>query len=160
MVSIWARLTRWVRRLEGRPFLLVYVWCNDISGPDVCAFCNGTWMVIKIKVQMKSCCSCSTATYIFFLLCRPLGRNWARREAYLEMERRDKAGLPYISPDLLQPNRVHKCLPSDEELGDFQILIWFKYVRLGHQHLCIWLKCSNPLWCILCYYFPCNARPY
>ncbi|OON23877.1 hypothetical protein X801_00214 [Opisthorchis viverrini] len=48
--------------------------------------------------------------------------EWCRREAYLELERRRRDGLPLISPDLVPPERVK--LPSDEELGpDFKIII-------------------------------------
>uniref|UniRef100_A0A0N5ASV8 NADH dehydrogenase [ubiquinone] 1 beta subcomplex subunit 11, mitochondrial n=1 Tax=Syphacia muris TaxID=451379 RepID=A0A0N5ASV8_9BILA len=53
----------------------------------------------------------------------PHGREWALREAHLEIERRRKAGLPLISKDLIDPKRVAKQLPSDEELRDFDILI-------------------------------------
>lgn len=48
--------------------------------------------------------------------------EWARREAFLELERRRRDGLPLISRDLIPPDRVK--LPSDEELGsDFKIII-------------------------------------
>ncbi|KER30419.1 hypothetical protein T265_03152 [Opisthorchis viverrini] len=48
--------------------------------------------------------------------------EWCRREAYLELERRRRDGLPLIIPDLVPPERVK--LPSDEELGpDFKIII-------------------------------------
>ncbi|KAI1713946.1 ESSS subunit of NADH:ubiquinone oxidoreductase (complex i) domain-containing protein [Ditylenchus destructor] len=50
-------------------------------------------------------------------------REWARREAYLEIERRQKAGLPLISKDLIDPKRVFPTLPSEEELRDFDIII-------------------------------------
>uniref|UniRef100_A0A0M3I3N0 NADH dehydrogenase [ubiquinone] 1 beta subcomplex subunit 11, mitochondrial n=1 Tax=Ascaris lumbricoides TaxID=6252 RepID=A0A0M3I3N0_ASCLU len=53
----------------------------------------------------------------------PNGREWALREAHLEMARREKAGLPYISKDLIRPEKVAATLPSDEELRDFDILI-------------------------------------
>lgn len=59
----------------------------------------------------------------FFHICRPYARQWAKREAYLEIERRKKAGLPLISKDLLDPAVVAIQLPPEEELGDFQILI-------------------------------------
>ena len=54
---------------------------------------------------------------------RPVGRDWARREAHLEIARRERAGLPLISPDLIERSRVEACLPSEEELRDFDILI-------------------------------------
>ncbi|KHN70642.1 hypothetical protein Tcan_14337 [Toxocara canis] len=53
----------------------------------------------------------------------PNGREWALREAHLEMARREKAGLPYISKDLVRPEKVAATLPSEEELRDFDILI-------------------------------------
>ncbi|VDN20351.1 unnamed protein product [Gongylonema pulchrum] len=51
----------------------------------------------------------------------PLARDWAYREAHLEMARREKAGLPYISKDLVRPDKI--VLPSDEELQNFEIII-------------------------------------
>ncbi|KRX87588.1 hypothetical protein T4E_6970 [Trichinella pseudospiralis] len=53
----------------------------------------------------------------------PLMREWAFREAVLELERRERAGLEPISKDLINPEKVKLVLPSDEELGDFEILI-------------------------------------
>ncbi|KAK5982750.1 hypothetical protein GCK32_005548 [Trichostrongylus colubriformis] len=53
----------------------------------------------------------------------PMGREWALREAHLEIARREKAGLPLISPDLIPRARVMASLPADEELRDFDILI-------------------------------------
>lgn len=55
--------------------------------------------------------------------CRPIATDWAYREAHMELLRRERAGLPLISPDLIERSRVEKCLPSDEELGDFEILV-------------------------------------
>lgn len=46
---------------------------------------------------------------------------WAQREAYLELERREKAGLPLIDPNMIDPAKIP--LPSDEELADFEIII-------------------------------------
>ncbi|VDK61539.1 unnamed protein product [Onchocerca ochengi] len=51
----------------------------------------------------------------------PQARDWAYREAHLEMARREKAGLSYISKDLVRPDKI--VLPSDEELQDFEIII-------------------------------------
>ncbi|XP_015595671.1 NADH dehydrogenase [ubiquinone] 1 beta subcomplex subunit 11, mitochondrial [Cephus cinctus] len=48
-------------------------------------------------------------------------RNWAQREAYLELRRREELGLPPIDPNLIDPALVK--LPSDEELGDTDIII-------------------------------------
>ena len=50
-------------------------------------------------------------------------QNWSYREAFLEIERRRKNGEPLISPDLVDPKKVAAQLPSDEELGDMEIII-------------------------------------
>ncbi|VDN56342.1 unnamed protein product [Dracunculus medinensis] len=51
----------------------------------------------------------------------PHAGEWAYREAHLEILRREKADLPYISKDLIPPSRI--ILPSEEELGNFEIII-------------------------------------
>lgn len=48
-------------------------------------------------------------------------RDWTQREAYIELARREAAGLPAIDPDLLPRESIN--LPSEEELGDFEIII-------------------------------------
>uniref|UniRef100_A0A915P1L9 NADH dehydrogenase [ubiquinone] 1 beta subcomplex subunit 11, mitochondrial n=1 Tax=Meloidogyne floridensis TaxID=298350 RepID=A0A915P1L9_9BILA len=53
----------------------------------------------------------------------PVGRDWARREAHLELTRRERAGLPLVSPDLIERSCVEASLPSEEELRDFDIII-------------------------------------
>uniref|UniRef100_A0A336L4P8 NADH dehydrogenase [ubiquinone] 1 beta subcomplex subunit 11, mitochondrial n=1 Tax=Culicoides sonorensis TaxID=179676 RepID=A0A336L4P8_CULSO len=51
----------------------------------------------------------------------PLMRDWAQREAFLELRRREAAGLDPISRDFIDPAKIE--LPSDEELGDMEIII-------------------------------------
>lgn len=48
-------------------------------------------------------------------------RDWAQREAYLELHRREKAGLPPIDPNYVNPKTVQ--LPSEDELCDVEIII-------------------------------------
>lgn len=48
-------------------------------------------------------------------------RDWSQREAYLEVRRREKAGLPLLDPNLVDPSTI--VLPDDEELGDTEIII-------------------------------------
>ena len=48
-------------------------------------------------------------------------RDWLMREARFELERRERLGLPLVDPDLLPVDSIH--LPSEEELGDFEIVI-------------------------------------
>lgn len=48
-------------------------------------------------------------------------RDWSQREAYLELRRREAAGLDPISRDYVAAGQM--ALPSDEELGDTEIII-------------------------------------
>lgn len=48
-------------------------------------------------------------------------RDWAQREAYLELRRREENGMLPIDPNLIDPAKMK--LPSDEELGDTEIII-------------------------------------
>lgn len=48
-------------------------------------------------------------------------KNWAEREAFLELRRREENGLPLIDPNYI-PLHLMK-LPSEEELGDIEIVI-------------------------------------
>ena len=56
-------------------------------------------------------------------MCAFRGRDWAQREAFLEMARREKAGLVYIDPDFLPKEKVLAQIPSEEELGDTEIIV-------------------------------------
>lgn len=51
----------------------------------------------------------------------PVNREWSRREAFLEIERRRNAGLPIISKDYVNPARIK--IRSEEELANFDIII-------------------------------------
>lgn len=59
----------------------------------------------------------------FFIYYRPDVnlKDWAQREAFLELRRREALGLPLIDPNYVDPSTVN--LPSDEELGDTEIII-------------------------------------
>lgn len=48
-------------------------------------------------------------------------RDWAQREAFLELRRREKAGLPPIDPNYINPSSV--SLPAESELCDVEIVI-------------------------------------
>ncbi|KAH3893162.1 NADH dehydrogenase [ubiquinone] 1 beta subcomplex subunit 11, mitochondrial-like [Dreissena polymorpha] len=48
-------------------------------------------------------------------------RDWAMREAYLEIDRREKNGLPLIDPYYVPPGNVR--LPTEQEIGDREIII-------------------------------------
>uniref|UniRef100_A0A023FNU9 NADH dehydrogenase [ubiquinone] 1 beta subcomplex subunit 11, mitochondrial n=1 Tax=Amblyomma cajennense TaxID=34607 RepID=A0A023FNU9_AMBCJ len=47
--------------------------------------------------------------------------DWIEREAYLELDRREKLGLPLVDPNLVDPSRIN--LPSEEELEGFEIIL-------------------------------------
>lgn len=49
------------------------------------------------------------------------GHDWAQREAYLQLRYKEEHGLPLIDPNVIDPSRIK--LPSDEELGDKDIII-------------------------------------
>ncbi|KYN01166.1 NADH dehydrogenase [ubiquinone] 1 beta subcomplex subunit 11, mitochondrial [Cyphomyrmex costatus] len=49
------------------------------------------------------------------------GKDWAQREAYLRLRYREEHGLLPISPDYIDPSKI--ILPTDEELGDTEIII-------------------------------------
>uniref|UniRef100_A0A182Q0I3 NADH dehydrogenase [ubiquinone] 1 beta subcomplex subunit 11, mitochondrial n=1 Tax=Anopheles farauti TaxID=69004 RepID=A0A182Q0I3_9DIPT len=51
----------------------------------------------------------------------PQLQDWSQREAYLELRRREAAGLEPISKDFVDPAQI--VLPSDEELGNTEIVI-------------------------------------
>lgn len=48
-------------------------------------------------------------------------RDWSQREAYLELRRREAAGQEPISRDYIEASQM--VLPSDEELGDMEVII-------------------------------------
>lgn len=48
-------------------------------------------------------------------------KNWAEREAFLELRRREDLGLPLIDPNYIPLDSIK--LPSEEDLGDIEIVI-------------------------------------
>ncbi|KAG4078697.1 hypothetical protein HA402_015287 [Bradysia odoriphaga] len=60
-------------------------------------------------------------SFVWAYLPDTLMRDWAQREGYLTLRQREAAGLEPISRDLIDPSLI--TLPSDEELGDTEIII-------------------------------------
>lgn len=60
-------------------------------------------------------------SFIWAYLPDPQMRDWAQREGFLTLRKREAAGLEPISRDLIDPSLI--TLPSDEELGDTEIII-------------------------------------
>ena len=58
--------------------------------------------------------------YYNLFLCYSL-KDWAQREAYLTLRHREAAGLALISKDYVDLAAI--SLPSEEELGDTEIII-------------------------------------
>ncbi|KZC04976.1 PREDICTED: NADH dehydrogenase [ubiquinone] 1 beta subcomplex subunit 11, mitochondrial [Dufourea novaeangliae] len=48
-------------------------------------------------------------------------KDWALREAFLQLRYREENGLPLVNPNVIDPSKV--ILPTDEELGDTEIII-------------------------------------
>merc|ERR1711915_839421 len=48
-------------------------------------------------------------------------QDWAQREAYLELRRREAEGLPPIDANLISADKIE--LPADEDLGNTEIII-------------------------------------
>lgn len=48
-------------------------------------------------------------------------KDWAQREAYLLVREREANGLPLLDPNYVEESKI--VLPSEEELGDFEIII-------------------------------------
>lgn len=63
----------------------------------------------------------SPHTLISFLVLYCRLQDWSQREAFLQLDYREKNGLPLIDPELIPVEKLN--LPSDEELGDFNIVI-------------------------------------
>lgn len=64
-----------------------------------------------------------TAFFMLFIFYYPDQDSWAweKREAFLELDRREKLGLPLIDANFVDPSKIQ--LPTDEELGDFDIIV-------------------------------------
>lgn len=104
---------------------------EDFANPDL----NKNWVYwgydTKSKIDdenhMKSTFFFSVTlclvfgSFIYYYQPDFLIRDWAQREAYLELRRREAAGLEPISPEYIDPATIE--LPSDEELGNTEIII-------------------------------------
>ncbi|NEU33605.1 hypothetical protein GN156_23285, partial [bacterium LRH843] len=55
----------------------------------------------------------ATVGTVFLIAYAPKDTDWIHREAYLELRRREEAGLPLIDKNFLDVSKIH--LPSDEE---------------------------------------------
>lgn len=61
------------------------------------------------------------AAFVWYYQPDFLMRDWTQREAYLELRRREAAGVDLISPDYVPASQIE--LPLDEDLGNTEIII-------------------------------------
>ncbi|XP_076170751.1 NADH dehydrogenase [ubiquinone] 1 beta subcomplex subunit NP15.6 [Ptiloglossa arizonensis] len=59
--------------------------------------------------------------FVLAYLPDPTLRDWAQREAHLQVRYREEHGLPLLDPNLIDPSKF--TLPTDEELGNTEIII-------------------------------------
>ncbi|KAG8195009.1 hypothetical protein JTE90_008181 [Oedothorax gibbosus] len=73
-----------------------------------------------MNFTILTCLLCG-GTFIFMYAPDVRNTDWAHREAFLEMYRREQLGLPLVDKNYVDPSKIE--LPSDEELGDTEIII-------------------------------------
>ena len=109
--------------IGGKPsstsgILWVYLW-EEVYGLE-----NYTLFEFLIReTKFKTRNSATKFTQFKFKFVQPILRaeDWAFREAYLQIARREKSGEPLVSPDYVPIDKIK--LPSDEEIGDMEIII-------------------------------------
>ncbi|CAG2116381.1 unnamed protein product [Medioppia subpectinata] len=99
--------------IESQKNWVSYGW--DIGNREEDRFLNRWAFLLVITI--------STILVPYIMLYYPDYRlhDWSTREAYLELDRRERLGLPLVDKNLVDPNLL--VLPSDEELGDTEIYI-------------------------------------
>lgn len=81
---------------------------EDTNVMHATAFCSITLCIV-------------IAGFIYAYTPDPLLRDWAQREAFLVLRKREAAGLDPISKDFIDASLIE--LPTDEELEDTEIII-------------------------------------
>ena len=81
---------------------------------------SDTWMKNVVYFFVVTCTFIYGMTLLSYTPDTRL-KLWAQREAFLELERREREGLPLIDPNLIDPAKMK--LPSKEEIGDQEIII-------------------------------------
>jgi len=59
--------------------------------------------------------------YLIFYMPDYKFRDWAKREAFLQIERSERTGSPLVNREYVDPKLIE--LPTDEEIGDQEIII-------------------------------------
>lgn len=105
---------------QGAKMRREWIWFSRVAHDEHQDWVKFHQAAFLLFTVLTTWCTC----WIMFLKPDwPMAREWALREAHLEIERRRAAGLPLISPDLVPRERVEAVLPADEELRDFDIII-------------------------------------
>ncbi|PVD24903.1 hypothetical protein C0Q70_15396 [Pomacea canaliculata] len=87
----------------------------ETADPQLDYFAHHVTMFLAITV-----CICWGSFILAYMPDYKL-RSWCQREAYLELERREREGLPLVSPDYVDPSKIN--LPSDEEFAGEEIIV-------------------------------------
>ncbi|PAA78235.1 hypothetical protein BOX15_Mlig029159g1 [Macrostomum lignano] len=80
--------------------------------------------IFRHKMFLFSSITLGFVVFMYFLvhIPPPNKREWVTREAYLELERRQRLGLPLVDRNLIPEDQI--LLPTEEELGDdYEIII-------------------------------------
>ncbi|KAI6204845.1 hypothetical protein M3Y94_00724100 [Aphelenchoides besseyi] len=119
----WLFQDGWRRPLakdQGAHMRRDWIWFGQVSYDE-----HADWLRFHKAIFIAFTLATAWITFYIVVLMPdwPRGKEWALREAHMELERRQKAGLPAISKDFIDPKRVALTLPSEEELRDFDIII-------------------------------------
>ncbi|XP_076673948.1 NADH dehydrogenase [ubiquinone] 1 beta subcomplex subunit NP15.6 [Andrena cerasifolii] len=60
-------------------------------------------------------------TFLMAYMPDPTLRDWAQREAYLQLRHREENGLPLIDPNIIDPSKF--TLPSEDEIKGVELII-------------------------------------
>lgn len=104
-----------IYRLFTMMFKLLWAECLELAQVK-----SGESLTVAICISGVTVCLVFGGVALAY---RPddLGRDWAQREAYLELRRREKLGLPPVDPNYIPLDQI--WLPTDEELGDTEVVI-------------------------------------
>ncbi|KZS17743.1 NADH dehydrogenase 1 beta subcomplex subunit [Daphnia magna] len=108
---------------------------HDVNSTAAATAAKKKWMSYGFHPtdQYEDVASAHVFSFLGVTLCMVLGslvyyygpdrtlKDWAQREAYLLVREREANGLPLLDPNYVEESKI--VLPSEEELGDFEIII-------------------------------------
>ncbi|XP_076313214.1 NADH dehydrogenase [ubiquinone] 1 beta subcomplex subunit NP15.6 [Tachypleus tridentatus] len=90
-----------------------YGWSFESKEEDRSSYRSACFMGITVCIVGGG--------FVLFYIPDFRNKQWSVREAFLQLHRREKLGLPLVDKNLIDPSKIE--LPSDEELGDSEIII-------------------------------------